>query len=303
MGAQRPSTSPKATTESLKLDSPFERLTTLACAMFNTPHAMVSVVDGDRTLFRANVGLTDTEMQRDKTATHLMVGMGPDAVWIIEDAHEDERVRNHPMVVGPPGLRFFAGATIADATGKAVGAIGVMDVTPRPRLTEAEIGNLRILARMAGELIDQAELGNRQSEQLKLLKLAEEMAGIGQWRMDAETLTSTWSDQVYRIYGVTPETFDPNLGDSLVFFHPDDQEAVRGAVMHGLETGAGFRIRARLIRADGKNGWSKPTPTPSGAPTDGSHRCSASFRTSPIKSGRSGRSPKANAGTGCWPRG
>ena len=252
MGAQRPSISPRATTESLKLDSPFERLTTLACAMFKTPHAMVSVIDGDRTLFRANVGLTDTEMQRDKTATHLMVGMGPDAVWIVEDAHEDERVRNHPMVVGPPGLRFFAGATIADAAGKAVGAIGVMDVTPRPRLTEAEIGNLRILARMAGELIDQAELANRQSEQLKLLRLAEDMAGIGQWRMDAETLTSTWSDHVFRIFGVTPETFDPNLGDSIVFFHPEDQEAIRSSVMHGLETGEGFRTRARLIRADGE---------------------------------------------------
>ncbi|MBI2262305.1 MAG: PAS domain S-box protein [Caulobacterales bacterium] len=252
MGTQRQPAPRNATTESLNLDSPFERLTALACAMFDTPHAMVGLVDGERTLFRANVGLNQTEMQRDKTATHLLVGMGPDAVWIVEDAREDERVRNHPMVVGPPGLRFFAGATIADAAGKAVGAIGVMDVKPRPRPSEADIGNLRILARMAGEIVDQAELAHRQSEQLKLLKLAEEMAGIGQWRMDAETLTSTWSDQVYRIYGVTRETFDPNLGDSVVFFHPEDREAIRAAVMRGLETGEGFRTRARLIRADGE---------------------------------------------------
>lgn len=252
MGTQRPPAPRNGTTESLNLDSPFERLTALACAMFDTPHAMVGLIDGDRTLFRANVGLNQTEMQRDKTATHLLVGMGPDAVWIVEDACEDERVRNHPMVVGPPGLRFFAGATIADAAGKAVGAIGVMDVKPRPRPSEADIGNLRILARMAGEIVDQAELAHRQSEQLKLLKLAEEMAGIGQWRMDAETLTSTWSDQVYRIYGVTRETFDPNLGDSVDFFHPEDREMIRSAVMHGLETGEGFRTRARLIRADGE---------------------------------------------------
>jgi PAS domain S-box-containing protein len=252
MGAPRPPEPRNATTESLNLDSPFERLTALACAMFDTPHAMVGLVDGDRTLFRANVGFEQTEMRRDLTATHVMVGMGPDAVWIIEDAHEDERVRNHPMVVGEPGLRFFAGATIADAAGKAVGAIGVMDVKPRPRPSEAQIANLRILARMAGEIVDQAELAHRQSEQLKLLKLAEEMAGIGQWRMDAETLTSTWSDQVYRIYGVTRETFDPNLGDSVAFFHPEDREAIRSAVMRGLETGEGFRTRARLIRADGE---------------------------------------------------
>src|SRR3546814_19972110 len=84
------------------------------------------------TRFRVNVGLGQTEMARDLTATHLMVGMGPDAVLVIEDALEDERVRDHPMVTGKPGLRFFAGATIADAAGNAVGSTGVMDVRPRP---------------------------------------------------------------------------------------------------------------------------------------------------------------------------
>lgn len=51
---------------------------------------------------------------------------------------------------------------------------------------------------------------------------------------------------------MTRETFDPNLSDSLDFFHPEDREEIRGAVMRGLETGEGFRIRARLIRADGE---------------------------------------------------
>jgi len=251
MGSKRPQTPRKTATEILSLDSPFERLTTLACAMFGTPHAMVGVVDGDQTLFRANVGLDQTEMPRDLTATHLMVAMGPGAVLVIEDVMTDGRLRDHPMVTGKPGLRFFTGVTIANAAGEAVGAIGVMDVKPRTRPSEAEIENLKVLARIAGQMIDQVEAGLRQSEQLKLLKLSEEMAGVGQWRMDAETLKSTWSDQVYRIYGVTRETFDPNLGNAVDFFHPEDREVVQQAVMHGLATGQGFRIRARLIRADG----------------------------------------------------
>jgi PAS domain S-box-containing protein len=252
MGAQRPQESRKATTGSLNLDSPFERLTALARAMFGTPHAMVGVIDGEQTLFRANVGLDQTGLPRELTATHLMVAMGPGAVMIVEDGLKDERVRNHPMVTGAPFLRFFAGVTITNAEGEAVGAIGVMDVKPRARPSDAEIENLKVLARMAGEMIDQAAANQRQSEQLKLLKLSEEMAGVGQWRMDAETLKSTWSDQVYRIYGVTRETFDPNLGDALDFFHPEDSAAVRQMVMRGLETGEGFHVRARLVRADGE---------------------------------------------------
>ena len=252
MGAKRPKTSRKATTVTLNLDSPFERLTALACAMFGTPHAMIGVIDGEQTLFRANVGLDPAELPREVTATHLMVAMGPGAVFIVENALDDERMRNHPMVTGTPFLRFFAGVTIANAAGEAVGALGVMDVKPRARPSDAEIENLKLLARMAGELVDQAELARRQSEQLKLLKLTEEMAGVGQWRMDAETLKSTWSDQVYRIYGVTPETFDPNLDDAIAFFHSEDRDGVRQAVAHGLATGEGFGIRVRLMRPDGE---------------------------------------------------
>jgi len=251
MGAKRPQTSRKATTVTLDLDSPFERLTTLACSMFGTPHAMVGVISGDQTLFRANIGLDHTELPRELTATHMMVSMGPGAVLIVENGLEDERVRNHPMVTGSPGLRFFAGATVTNGAGEAVGALGVMDVRPRPRPSDTEIENLKMLARMAGEMIDRAEANVRQSEQLKLLKLSEEMAGVGQWRMDAETLKSTWSDQVYRIYGVTREDFDPNLMDAVAFTHPDDRDTLNEMVARALRTGEGFRLRSRLIRADG----------------------------------------------------
>lgn len=251
MGAKRPQKSRKATTEILNLDSPFERLTALACAMFDTPHAMVGVIDGDQTLFRANVGLDQSDLPHELTVTHEMVAMGPGAVLIVENGLTDERVRTHPMVIGKPGLRFFAGVTIANAAGEAVGALGVMDVKPRARPSDVEIENLKVMARMAGELIDQAAANLRQSEQLKLLKLTEEMAGIGQWRMDAETLKSTWSDQVYRIYGVTRETFDPNLMNAIAFTHPEDRDTLSEMVARALQTGEGFCLRSRLIRADG----------------------------------------------------
>ncbi|HVL42619.1 MAG TPA: PAS domain-containing protein, partial [Brevundimonas sp.] len=220
--------------------------------MFDTPHAMIGVCDGDRTIFRSNVGLGQNEMPREQTVTHMVSGLGPGAVLIIEDALADERVRNHPMVTGEPRLRFFAGVGVVNAEGESVGAIGVMDVRPRSRPGEAEIENLKLLARMAGETLDRAEAARQQAEQLALLRLTEEMAGVGQWRMDAETFKSTWSDRVYDIYGVTRETFDPGLADAVAFFHPDDRAMVQDAVMHGVNTGEGFRIRARLIRADGE---------------------------------------------------
>jgi len=178
--------------------------------------------------------------------------LGPGAVLVIEDALADDRVRNHPMVTGEPHLRFFAGVGVVNAAGESVGAIGVMDIRSRPRPDAAAIENLKLLARMAGEILDRAEAARQQAEQLALLRLTEEMAGVGQWRMDAETFTSTWSDRVYDIYGVKRETFDPGLDDAVAFFHPDDRDMVQAAVMRSVKTGEGFRIQARLIRADGE---------------------------------------------------
>lgn len=251
MGAKRPQTSRKSTKATLDLDSPFERLTTLACAMFDTPHSMVGVIDGDRTVFRANVGLNQTGLPREMTATHLMVSMGPGAVMVVEDGLTDARVRNHPMVTGAPGLRFFAGATIANAAGEAVGSIGVMDVKPRARPSDAEIENLKVLARIAGEMIDQAEASRRQSERLKLLKLAEEMAGVGQWRLDFSTGKVAWSDEVYRIFGYEPETVDPTAIYASGPFHPDDNVMLAGLVERAAMTAEGYECRLRLTRPDG----------------------------------------------------
>ncbi|MEJ6788720.1 PAS domain-containing protein [Brevundimonas sp. BR2-1] len=252
MGAKSSKKPRKAASSRLDLESPFDRLTALACAMFDMPHAMIGVCDGDRTVFRANVGLGQSQMPRSQSATNLVASLGPGAVLVIEDSLKDERVRNHPMVTGKPHLRFFAGVGVVNAAGESVGAIGVMDVRPRPRPSEAEIENLKLLARMAGEILDRAEAARKQEEQLELLRLTEEMAGVGHWRMDAKTFRSTWSDRVYAIYGVTPETFDPGLDDAVAFFHPEDRARIQEAVMHGVETGEGFRTRARLIRADGE---------------------------------------------------
>ena len=251
MGNARSRSPRQATTESLNLDSPFDRLTALACAMFDAPSAMVGIVDGDRTLFRSNIGFGQSELPRDLSVTNMLVAMGPDAVLIVEDSLENPRTAQHPMVVGPPFLRFFAGVSIKNAEGRAVGAIGVMDAKPRPAPGDREIENLRVLARMAAEIVDQADLLARQTERFELLRLAEEMAGVGQWRLDAATMTVTWSDEVYRIHGLERTAFDPSYDDAVSFYHPEDRAPLMAAIKRGLTEGVGYRFTMRLIRADG----------------------------------------------------
>ncbi|MDP3401261.1 MAG: PAS domain-containing protein, partial [Brevundimonas sp.] len=185
-------------------------------------------------------------MARDQSASAILVGMGPGAVLVVRDSHLHPTLKDHPMVTGHPGIRFFAGTTISDSRGKAIGAVGVMDVKPHPDFDERRLEGLVEIGRLAAAFLEQAELARRKTERLELLRLAEEVSGVGHWRYDHESGEVTWSDEVYRIHGLKPGEVDPSYENVLAYYHPDDAPVVAEAVQRALKTGEGYQFRLRL---------------------------------------------------------
>ena len=89
-------------------------------------------------------------------------------------------------------------------------------------------------------------------EQAEKLRLAEQMGGIGHWRVDVVENQLFWSDQVYAIHGLDPESFTPSLDSDIDFYHPEDREMVRGAVYNGMKNGVPFEFEARIVRPTGE---------------------------------------------------
>lgn len=234
----------------LELDSPFDRLTNLACSIFGLPHAMISIIDGERTVFRSNVGLGQDELPRDMTLTNHIVSLGPDALVMVEDGQADPRTCDHVMVNGPPYLRFFAGVAVVDRDNQPIGAIGVMDVRPRKPLTARQVETLKMLGQMAADLFQQADATRAQREQVALVKLAEEVAGVGHWRVDLTTGETTASDEVVRIHGVQPGSAQAANVDMYAQYDPEDLERLQGLLARAAETGEGYETTIRLRRLD-----------------------------------------------------
>nr|WP_281378944.1 PAS domain-containing protein [Azospirillum oleiclasticum] len=65
----------------------------------------------------------------------------------------------------------------------------------------------------------------RRSEERLGIALAAADAGL--WDIDLRTGTATWSDGMYRLFGVEPAAFTPTEQSFLGLLHPDDREAVR----------------------------------------------------------------------------
>ena len=228
----------------------FDRLTAIACATLRTPHAMITTLDEDRAVFLSGVGLDEVSVPRLNSVSHQLADMGPDAVMVIQDTHEHPVYRRHPMVVGAPHVRFFLGATVCGTDGRPAGAIGVMDVQPRPAPTQAELDLIRELAGLAGQLMEHAQAMRQEAARLETLRLAEDMVGVGRWRYEVATEAVTWSDEIYRIHGRAPGAFQPTLEDVFGHFHVDDRAEIQRLVERALKTGEGYTFKLRLVGVD-----------------------------------------------------
>jgi len=86
----------------------------------------------------------------------------------------------------------------------------------------------------------------------KKLTRAQEIARLGSWELDLTTNHVVWSDQLYRICGVTPNEFDPNLESFGSLVHPDDWQENMKIVYHTAKTGDAGEYFQRVIRPDGE---------------------------------------------------
>ncbi len=140
------------------LDTPpepvFDQLAQCAARVLEVPVAAVSLIDARRQWFKALVGLVPADAPREtpreeSLCAHTIAGEG----WLeVPDASADPRFADNPLVLGSPGLRFYAGAALRSSEGLHVGTLCVLDFRPR-RLSPAQRQTLQALADQASHAL------------------------------------------------------------------------------------------------------------------------------------------------------
>ena len=84
------------------------------------------------------------------------------------------------------------------------------------------------------------------------LARAQQIAHLGNWEWNISTNEIYWSDEVYRIFGLTPDIFEASYAAFLATIHEKDRPKVEKAVEHALKSGKPYSIIHRIICPDGK---------------------------------------------------
>lgn len=213
----------------------FDRITRMVARLLAVPIALISLVDRERQWFKSRHGVELREtLRRGSLCESAILGNG---ILEVPDARSDPRFADSPLVKGPPHIRFYAGAPLATAEGRNVGALCVIDHKPRT-LSDEHKCLLADLAEIVVELIRLRSLGldlrneitgRARTEQAlraneQRVRDFAETASDWFWEMD-EALRFSWFSGRYR--DQTGESLTTRLGkrrDEVALGDPNDDD-------------------------------------------------------------------------------
>lgn len=154
-----------------------------------------------------------------------------------------------------------------DQQGRVAGVEGIArDITLQKQLEDEAVSQSRELEKriekrtmslqMANKLLEteikeKQKVENALQENVLLLSKSQEIAHIGSWELDLVTNHLTWSDEVYRIFGVEPQEFQATYVAFLDAVHPSDRVKVDNSYTDSLQENiTGYELDHRIIRRD-----------------------------------------------------
>ena len=169
-------------------------------------------------------------------------------------------VWRYPYLIFPfllwAALRFKqVGAAASAFLVGAIGTWGAVDgsmplggetATERVQLAQAAFAVIVVSLLVVGATLAEREAATRS------LAEAQSLAHIGSWEWDIRHNSITWSDELYRVFGLErgaePLTFETYVE----LIHPDDRGFAAERVAAALKEGKPFAFEHRLIRPDGR---------------------------------------------------
>ena len=116
----------------------------------------------------------------------------------------------------------------------------VQERTEKLRIANADLEDEVNTRKRAEDALQKSELG---------LKQAQAISHLGSWELDLVQNQLTWSDEVYRIFGLEPQQCSASYETFLESVHADDRTMVDDAYSYSVRNGQdGYEIEHRILK-------------------------------------------------------
>ncbi len=96
------------------------------------------------------------------------------------------------------------------------------------------------------------EAARRLRESREMLARTERIANVGSWEWEVATDRVTWSEELFRLFGLEPAAQAPSFAEHQAMYLPGDRERLVAAVDECVRHGTAYELAVRLRRADGE---------------------------------------------------
>ncbi len=101
------------------------------------------------------------------------------------------------------------------------------------------------------DVTERQHLIERLQQSEALYKQAQALAHIGNWSIDLENNTIFWTDELYRIYGLEPQSIVLSYDTFMEMVHPEDRALVKAFTFQAIKAKAPFEMYHRNQWKDG----------------------------------------------------
>lgn len=212
-------------------------------------------------LVGANLGLWDWNATTNEVyySPTFKSQLGYDAGDLWENTFEDWRSRLHPEDRESALARVEE--YLAHQTGeyKSTFRLRCKDGSYRWILSQgkAEFDNDGKPLRIVGVHVDITE----RTQMQELLERMSEMAQVGAWELDLNTMMPIWSDEVCRIHEV-PLGHQPSLDEAVSYYSEESRPFIETAVQCALDDNLPWDMELSLITAKGNQVWVRAVGQP-----------------------------------------
>ena len=210
------------------------------------------VPDGNALRLRAGVGW------RDGYVGVTTVGVGSsslagyallrDEPVVIEDLRAETRFRAPPHLLEH---RVISGITVIIRGRKR--PFGVLGAHTRQRRTFSadDVSFVASIANVLALAIERKQAEEDLKKREAQLTEAQHLAQLGSWEWDIATDTVTWSDELFRIWGMNRQEFGATYEAVFQLVHPEDRERLAALIKRAYREHEPYTCEHRIIRPDG----------------------------------------------------